>query len=162
MSANQPFQVVYPNYAAGSRSSATPLPDVGVVGHATLTNGLLAVGGGNVGIGSESNANSSNLPSAISTLTLGNISSIELREVDGVIYKYEIYVVGKAASNAPFTTYNLGFTDQTNDTYYLQIWLPVMESHYVSFNSGAPNIVSISIAGAVMAGWSDTAAPESK
>lgn len=98
----------------------------------SLTGGLLVPGGGEVVI----NGNS------LSGIFEGQISSINLIEIDGFIYTYQINVTGDA--NLVKGNFNFAFTDETDDTYSLSIKSPISENHYVDFNSSAPNIKTIS------------------
>jgi hypothetical protein len=98
----------------------------------SLTGGLLVPGGGEVVI----NGNS------LSGIFEGQISSINLIEIDGFIYKWQINVTGDA--NLFKGHFDFGFTDETNDTYSLTIISPISENHYVDYNSSAPNIKTIS------------------
>lgn len=112
MATNKPFQV--------SRSSS----------QLTLTNGLLAVGAGNILLeGGQS----------ISDATGGYISNIEITEIDGIIYKYQVIATGKGPG------VECHFTDQTDDTYALSLDSPIVENHTVDYNSSGPNYVKIVI-----------------
>ena len=94
----------------------------------TLLGGLLVPGGGDVQIKGHT----------LSGIFDDKITSISLVEADGIIYKWEILVVG----NAP-PTRHFKFTDETNDTYSLSVISPVVENHEVSYNSKDPSIVMI-------------------
>src|SRR5437016_999619 len=89
----------------------------------SLTGGLMVPGGGEVII----NGNS------LSGIFEGQISAINLIEIDGIIYKYQINVTGDA--NLFKGTFHFAFTDETNDTYNLSIISPISENHYVDYNS---------------------------
>ena len=72
----------------------------------------------------------------------GQITAINLIEIDGVIYRYQINVTGDA--NLFKGSIEFAFTDETNDTYALGIDSPISENHYVDYNSSAPNLTAIS------------------
>jgi len=105
-----------------------------------LINGLLVPGGGNIKI----REHTASLPSTISSFTGGSITSIEVTEINGLVYKYKILVTGNF-QNAPW---NLTFTDQSSEEYHLAIILPVRKSHYVEYNSSSPSIKKITLANA--------------
>jgi hypothetical protein len=98
----------------------------------SLTGGLMVPGGGEVII----NGNS------LAGIFAGQISAMNLIEIDGFIYKYQINVTGDA--NLFKGTFHFGFTDETGDTYTLSIISPISENHYVDYNSSAPNLKTIS------------------
>ena len=98
----------------------------------SLTGGLMVPGGGEILI----NGNS------LQGIFDGQIKSISLVQINGVIYKWQINVTGDA--NLFKGTINFAFTDETKDTYKLAIMSPIVENHYLDYNSSAPNIVTVS------------------
>ncbi len=96
-----------------------------------LTGGLLVPGGGNIVINNNT----------ISGLTNGEISVIEVQEISGV-YKFQVLVNGKTTV---WDHWSCEFTDVSPDTYSLGISSPIVENHYVGYNSDAPSINSISM-----------------
>ena len=130
---NQPFNVINVTTSDNVSPSAVPAKvDV------KLINGLLVPGGGNILIAAGPPALT--LPSGISSLTGGSITSIEVMEING-IYKYQILVKG----NFRMAPWNMTFTDQSNDTYHLGVTVPILKSHYVQYNSSAPSIYKITL-----------------
>jgi hypothetical protein len=98
---------------------------------AELTGGLLVPGGGPLTITGNT----------LTGLTGGELDSISLTEIDGHIYKWQIEVVGRA--DVIGGDWHLDFTDETKDTYSLLIMSPIVENHYVDFNSSEPSINTI-------------------
>lgn len=98
----------------------------------SLAGGLMVPGGGEVVI----NGNT------LAGIFGGQISAINLIEIDGFIYKWQINVTGDA--NLFKGHFAFAFTDETGDTYNLSIISPISENHYVDYNSSAPNITTIS------------------
>ena len=99
-----------------------------------LAGGALVPGGGEIQI----------VGTTIDAITGGDILSIQLEEIDGAIYKYEVRVLGK--DKVFEHRWKLGFTDESGDTYHLTILSPVKENHYVDYTSDEPAIVSIELA----------------
>ncbi len=97
-----------------------------------LEKGLLVPGGGNIIIQGTK----------ISSLTDGLITGIEIKKINGVIYKYEILVVGRAEAIHSWQT---SYTDLTSDKYNLMIESPIVENHYVDYNSSEPEIHKIKL-----------------
>ena len=96
-----------------------------------LVGGLLVPDGGNIVISGNT----------IGGLTDNEITSIEVKTINGEVYKYELLVVG---STDWFDSWSWNFTDLTGDTYGLGIDSPVSENHYVDYNSDNPIICKIS------------------
>lgn len=95
-----------------------------------LTGGMLVPGGGNIVINNAT----------IEGLTDNLITDISLRRRSGLIYEYEVSLVG---NTTVFGHWSCEFTDATNDTYKLRISSPTTGTHVVKFNSTSPNIVKI-------------------
>jgi hypothetical protein len=108
-----------------------PFTFTGDLHSGTLSGGLLVVNGGNIDIKGHT----------IEGLTGGEIHTIETKVIDGIVYKYQIVLNGKAdwiGGNWEFY-----FTDEEPDTYTLGVHSPITENHYVDYNSKAPNLVKI-------------------
>ncbi len=134
---NQPFTAsLTPDYAVHSESAdaeALKLQPKTI----KLSNGLLAVGGGNIEVAGNT----------ISRLTDGLISNVEITKIDGVIYTYQIIVTGRGGFEQGGYGWYFAFGDMTGDTYNLSVLSPVIENHYVDYNSREPAVTEIVIGG---------------
>ena len=106
-----------------------------------LTNGLLAVGGGNIEIAGDT----------ISRITDGYITNVEITKIDGVIYTYQIIVTGRGGLPKGGFGWHFAFGDMTGDTYNLSVLSPIIENHYLDYNSREPAVTGI-----VIGGYADT------
>ena len=60
------------------------------------------------------------------------------------IYDYKIYANGRGPKGLTSGSGYLHFTDESDDTYNLSLWLHAEQTHDVSYNSKQPTIVKIS------------------
>ena len=60
------------------------------------------------------------------------------------IYDYKIYANGRGPKGLTSGSGHLHFTDESDDTYDLSLWLHAEQTHDVSYNSKQPTIVKIS------------------
>ncbi|HEX9984100.1 MAG TPA: hypothetical protein VGF69_12610 [Thermoanaerobaculia bacterium] len=97
----------------------------------SLTNGLLAVGGGEILV-------QGGLP--ISAV-IPSIQSITLVVDSGPVYTATLNVVGACPSGSFDNA--MQFTDQSGDTYSLRVYSSTVQTHTVSYNSSGPNITTI-------------------